>query len=397
MLKFHPAADVFPLLQGAEFDALVDSIKAKGLLNPIVLHPDGSIIDGRNRYRACLKAGVEPRFVTWDGKGSLTEYVVALNVDRRHLDARARALLGKQLEPLYAAEAKARQREHGKTAPGRKSVEQKVSQVRAPQARELAAKAARTNPQYISDLNRIEKQAPAIFARIEAHEIELPEAKCLLRRMQAEQRLKAAAKLARPDGVDLRECAMEKLLAEVRGIDLILSDPPYGAEHVQLYGTLARLASKALKPEGILARHVRAVLPAADRGGRAQAHLVPVGYGVHDDGRAVRAGVEPEGQHVLEAGRDLRPEAPRWQVARRLGAQRDGRQVARRVAAERVRFIRLVEHLTLPHALVCDPFCEVGTTAVACVRLHRRIVGCDIDADAVKTARARCALEVRPN
>lgn len=156
--KFHPVANIFPLLKGAEFDALVESVKAKGLLNPINLHPDGSIIDGRNRYRACQKAGVEPRFQTWDGKGSLTAFAVAQNVDRRHLNGTERALLGKQLEPLYAEESKQRQREHGKTAPGRKSVEQKVAQVkeREPQARALAAKAARTNPQYISDLKKIE-------------------------------------------------------------------------------------------------------------------------------------------------------------------------------------------------------------------------------------------------
>ncbi len=132
--KFHPVADIFPLLQGAEFDALVESIKAKGLLNSITLHPDGSVIDGRNRYRACLAAAVEPRFVEWDGRGSLAAFAVALNVDRRHLDASARALPGQQLKPFYAEEAKQRQREHGKTAPGRKSVEQKVAQVREPQA-----------------------------------------------------------------------------------------------------------------------------------------------------------------------------------------------------------------------------------------------------------------------
>lgn len=28
-LKFHPVADVFPLLKGAEFDALVESVKLK--------------------------------------------------------------------------------------------------------------------------------------------------------------------------------------------------------------------------------------------------------------------------------------------------------------------------------------------------------------------------------
>jgi len=55
-------------------------------------------------------------------------------------------------------------------------------------------------------------------------------------------------------------------------------------------------------------------------------------------------------------------------------------------------FERLVGALTEPGQLVCDPFLGAGTTAVACVKLHRRVVGCDVDAAQVETARKRCAL-----
>lgn len=64
-------------MEGAEFDALVTDIASNGLRQAIWLHPDGSIVDGRNRYRACLKAGREPDFRQWDGQGSLLRFVQA--------------------------------------------------------------------------------------------------------------------------------------------------------------------------------------------------------------------------------------------------------------------------------------------------------------------------------
>ena len=49
----------------------------------------------------------------------------------------------------------------------------------------------------------------------------------------------------------------------------------------------------------------------------------------------------------------------------------------------------LVERLTKPGQLVCDPFLGGGTTAVISLALGRRFVGCDIDASHVEQTKAR--------
>lgn len=47
-MKFHPYADIFPMMSDVEFAALCEDIKENGLRNPI--------LDGRNRWRACQVA-----------------------------------------------------------------------------------------------------------------------------------------------------------------------------------------------------------------------------------------------------------------------------------------------------------------------------------------------------
>jgi len=104
---FHDAAGIFDLLDGAEFDELVKDIRANGLKLPIIL-TDGKRLDGRNRYRACKAAGVDPIFRQWDGVGSPSDYVWSLNNTRRHLDGNARALAAGRYQVQLEAEGKAR-------------------------------------------------------------------------------------------------------------------------------------------------------------------------------------------------------------------------------------------------------------------------------------------------
>jgi hypothetical protein len=94
-LGFHPAADLLPLLGGQEFESLVADVRAHGLREPIVLLDD-AILDGRNRYRACLAAGLEPRFEQWkprDERDTAVAFVLSRNLVRRPLSESQRAMV----------------------------------------------------------------------------------------------------------------------------------------------------------------------------------------------------------------------------------------------------------------------------------------------------------------
>jgi hypothetical protein len=104
-IPFHPLADIFPLMEGEEFDALVADIRDNGLRESIVTF-EGKILDGRNRYRACLEAGIEPHHhplviaskIENDEPAALA-YVISRNIHRRHLTAKQkRELITKLLK-----------------------------------------------------------------------------------------------------------------------------------------------------------------------------------------------------------------------------------------------------------------------------------------------------------
>ena len=179
-LPFHPVANLFPLIDGPEFDALVSDIAANGLHEPIWLHStDNAIIDGRNRYRACLAAGVAPTFRRWHGSGSLTQFVLSLNLHRRHLTSSQLACVGVEVLPWLEEEAKERQRlSDGRGQKGSQKFDYlNDDDTNAGKAAAQAAELVGTNRQYVSDMKRMNAEAPALFAAVRDGKMTVTQAK----------------------------------------------------------------------------------------------------------------------------------------------------------------------------------------------------------------------------
>jgi hypothetical protein len=98
-LDVHPVAALFPMLADDELDELAADIKARGLLQPIVLDAEGRVLDGRNRLAACKKVGVEPTFVTY-ADGDPDGHALAVNINRRHLKPSVRHLINEMARRL---------------------------------------------------------------------------------------------------------------------------------------------------------------------------------------------------------------------------------------------------------------------------------------------------------
>ena len=108
-LELHDLCSMFPEMGEDDFDSLLDSMKNNGFLStdPIVLiwveenEDDGEwlILDGQNRFYAAKQSKVSPIFVQYKGEDPLG-FVVARNMDRRHLNTGQKAAIAVQIAEM---------------------------------------------------------------------------------------------------------------------------------------------------------------------------------------------------------------------------------------------------------------------------------------------------------
>lgn len=160
--ELHPLCTLFPRVTGAEFDALVADIRANGLRQPIVIH-DGMVLDGGNRYRACIEAGVDPKFVPFDGESAVA-FVLSANLHRRHLSP------GQQAAIVASAQDWAKAHTHG----GDKKSDQAATLPLDSVAKRAAESGASERTQRMAD--KVARQAPELAKKVAHGEISLPKA-----------------------------------------------------------------------------------------------------------------------------------------------------------------------------------------------------------------------------
>lgn len=165
--ELHPLCTLFPRLTGAEFDALRDDIKANGLRQPIILH-EGMILDGGNRYRACVEADVEPVFVDFDG-GNLISFVLSANLHRRHMSAGQQAVIVASAQDWAKAQVQGANRHTVKTGnvAGLDTVADRAAQAGASErTQRMADKVAKADPELAKQVAHGEMSLPKAVEKI---------------------------------------------------------------------------------------------------------------------------------------------------------------------------------------------------------------------------------------
>jgi hypothetical protein len=170
--KFHPLANIFPMMTDAGMEALAADIRAHGLRQPIEMW-GGAIIDGRNRSLACEMAGVKSVHfdVDFPDEATALHYVVSKNLFRRHLTADQRADIARQLSTMKPGDNQHTRSGTGAGPPGRSGPGTgPISQADAAAALQVSERSVR-NAKVV-----YERGSPSLQAAVKAGEIGLREA-----------------------------------------------------------------------------------------------------------------------------------------------------------------------------------------------------------------------------
>jgi ParB-like chromosome segregation protein Spo0J len=144
-LDLHQLCTLVPRLGGAEFEALKSDILANGQREPITVH-DGLVLDGGNRYRACIEAGVEPQLKEFVGPDPVA-FVLSANLHRRHLTPGQQAAIVARAQDWATAQAVGRPEKSGNVA-GLNTVADRAGRSGASErTQRMADKVARHSPE----------------------------------------------------------------------------------------------------------------------------------------------------------------------------------------------------------------------------------------------------------
>ena len=170
-MECHEISNAFPLMQGREFDELCEDVARNGLIHPIVTLDD-KILDGRNRYRACIKVEIEPRFTTYGAKLNPIDFVISANLVRRMLTQSQKAAAAGELANMQEGRP-------GKTWPN--------GHVNTQISLALAAEKLGVSKRQVVRATAVKKADPDLFQQVKDGKVSVGKAEATVRAKKKEE------------------------------------------------------------------------------------------------------------------------------------------------------------------------------------------------------------------
>lgn len=155
----HPAADLFPMMEGKAWEEFKEDIRTNGFQQDIVLFK-GQILDGRNRYKAAIELDMFDDLIVSeideDSDIDPYQWVISRNLHRRHLTESQRASVAAKL-----VNAKLGDNQHTKEG----------LQICRPTTVEQAAEMLQVSPRSVHNAKSVlEHGSPELIAAVERGE-----------------------------------------------------------------------------------------------------------------------------------------------------------------------------------------------------------------------------------
>jgi len=392
---------LIPALSEEERAGLEENLLRDGCLDPLIVWREQQLLlDGHNRKEICDRYGIdyETRELSLPDRDAAKRWIIEHQFGRRNLTPYQRSELALKLKPLIEAEAK--QRVGGRP---RKDAEKPVanlppvSEQAGSKTRDKLADVAGVSARTLAKADYIEARADERMKdRLRRGEVAIDHAYRDLRKAeQKQQRAQRKASRPAPDGQHYRlitaDIADAAAHVEAGSVDWIITDPPYPKQYLALYDQLAALAAHALKPGGSMVAMVgQSYLPQIIERFSGTltyhwtlAYLTPGGQAAQLWSRRVNTFWKPllwftKGDYAGDWIGDVSRSEANDKRFHHWGQSESG-------------MADIIERFTDPGDLILDPFLGAGTTGVVTVRMGRRFIGIDVDADCVATAEDRLA------
>jgi ParB-like chromosome segregation protein Spo0J len=275
-IKANPEyAKLVSPLTTSEYNVLKSSISNKGLHLPIIINQDNVILDGHNRLKICQDLGIEPKFEVKEffDQSQEKEFVIEINLKRRHLNSFQIAELEYKMEEIYKERAKQR------SFSNLKNVDKEINVSTAPddaivnvniekgKVSEIIAKKTGLSPRTYERAKKIiEEGSNEVKQKLRANKTTISKEYEKIKRDLKRQELLFQLNNIQSDKDQFENTNYKLIYGDFivqsqkeisdNSIDLILTDPPYSREYLPLYQELGKLAVRVLKPGGSLVFYV---------------------------------------------------------------------------------------------------------------------------------------------